>query len=76
MNTSRDERYGHCEQCGEWVVLPAGAALCRGCERDDEPDHALPDRCGTCNDGLAGVVHDPCDDCGERHCPECELCAL
>ncbi len=37
-------------------------------DADKEPTYA----CNTCDDGL--VVCDTCDDCNERHCPDCSTC--
>ena len=36
-----------------------------------ETDDNAP-ACETCNDGA--VISDTCDDCGQRHCQECDEC--
>jgi len=64
-----------CKGTGEITIATDGPlAGCRGiCVPCDGTGQDPAFECTRCDDGLA--VSDTCDDCGHRHCPECEPCA-
>jgi hypothetical protein len=62
-----------CEDCGGRVYA-LGCVNCNeaayiALQADDDDDDGY---CNTCLDGT--VVSDTCDECDERHCPDCEPC--
>lgn len=49
----------------------AGHVIRQASIAPEDPPDLGPD-CEECEDGR--LVSDTCDECGERHCPECEPC--